>query len=64
MGVQQTFGGVGRFLGPLYAGFAFDHLGKTVPYFTASVIVLATISLGVGIEKSIPPKTPPKPAAV
>ena len=63
MGVQQTFGGVGRFLGPLYAGFAFDHLGKTVPYFTASVIVLATISLGVGIEKSIPPKTPPKPAA-
>ena len=57
-------GGVGRFLGPLYAGFAFDHLGKTVPYFTASVIVLATISLGVGIEKSIPPKTPPKPAAV
>ena len=63
MGVQQTFGGVGRFIGPLYAGFAFDHLGKTVPYYTAAVIVLATISLGVGIEKSIPPKAPPKPAA-
>ncbi|HVZ48955.1 MAG TPA: MFS transporter [Gemmatimonadaceae bacterium] len=61
MGVQQTFGGVGRVIGPLYAGFAFDHLGKTVPYYTAAAIVLATISLGVGIEKNIPAKAP-KPA--
>lgn len=61
MGVQQTFGGVGRVIGPLYAGFAYDHLGHGVPFFTAAAIVLATISLSVGIEAGIPPKSP-KPA--
>ena len=54
MGVQQTFGGVGRVIGPLYAGFAFDHLGMGVPFYTAAVIVLATITLGVGMEQHIP----------
>ncbi|MBM4193188.1 MAG: MFS transporter [Gemmatimonadetes bacterium] len=62
MGVQQTFGGVGRVLGPLYAGFAYDHLGRGVPFYTGALIVLATISLTVGIEKNIPPRQP-KPAA-
>ena len=62
MGVQQTFGGVGRVVGPLYAGFAYDHLGHGVPFYTAAVIVLATISLSIGIEKNIPPKQAPVPA--
>jgi MFS family permease len=61
MGVQQTFGGVGRVLGPLYAGFAYDHLGHGVPFYTGAAIVLATISLGIGLERSIPPRAP-KPA--
>jgi MFS family permease len=51
MGVQQTFGGVARVLGPIYAGFAFDHLGHGVPFFTAAGIVLATIFLGLDMEK-------------
>jgi MFS family permease len=51
MGVQQTFGGVARVVGPLYAGWAFDHLGHGVPFFTAGVIVLLTISLGMGMEQ-------------
>jgi MFS family permease len=59
MGVQQTFGGVGRVIGPLYAGFAYDYLGHGVPFYTAAVIVLATISLSIGIEKNIPPKQAP-----
>ena len=58
MGVQQTFGGVGRVIGPLYAGFVYDHVGHGVPFYTASIIVLATISLGVGIEKQIPGSAP------
>jgi len=62
MGVQQTFGGVGRVIGPLYAGFAYDYLGHGVPFYTAAIIVLATIWLGVGIEKNIPPRAP-KPAS-
>jgi MFS family permease len=54
MGVQQTFGGVGRVVGPIYAGWAFDHLGHGVPFYTAAAIVLMTISLGVGIEQFVP----------
>ncbi len=63
MGVQQTFGGVGRVIGPLYAGFAYDYLGHGVPFYTAAAIVLATIWLGVGIEKNIPPHAPKSAAA-
>jgi MFS family permease len=61
MGVQQTFGGAGRVIGPIYAGFAYDHLGHGVPFYTAAIIVLATISLGVGIENAVPARNP-KPA--
>jgi MFS family permease len=51
MGVQQTFGGVARVLGPIYAGWAFDHLGHGVPFFTAGGIVLATIFLGLDMDQ-------------
>ena len=53
MGVQQTFGGVARVLGPIWAGFAFDHLGHGVPFFTAAGIVLGTIFLGLDMEKYV-----------
>lgn len=61
MGVQQTFGGVARVFGPLWAGFAFDHLGRGVPFWTGTVLVLFTITLGTGIEAHLPSATP-KPA--
>jgi MFS family permease len=51
MGVQQTFGGMARVLAPLSAGFAYDHIGHSVPFFAAGVIVLCTISLGMGMEQ-------------
>jgi multidrug resistance protein len=51
MGVQQTFGGIARVLGPIYAGWAFDHLGHGVPFFTAGGIVLATIFLGLDMDQ-------------
>src|SRR5438552_1436893 len=50
MGVQQTFGGLGRVLISLWAGFSYDHFGKTVPLFTSAALVLATIALGYGID--------------
>jgi hypothetical protein len=53
MGVQQTFGGVARVVGPIYAGFAYDHLGHAVPFFTAGVIVLLTITLGLGMDSYV-----------
>ncbi len=53
MGVQQTFGGVARVLAPLSAGFAYDHLGHSVPFLVAGVIVLFTIPLGLGMEQYV-----------
>ena len=53
MGVQQTFGGAARVLAPLSAGFAYDHIGHTVPFLTAGMIVLFTIPLGVGMEQYV-----------
>jgi MFS family permease len=50
MGVQQTFGGMARVFGPIYAGLAYDYLGHGVPFYTASIIVLCTISLGLDME--------------
>jgi MFS family permease len=50
LGVQQTFGGASRVIAPLSAGFAYDHIGHSVPFFAAGVIVLTTISLGIGME--------------
>ena len=51
MGVQQTFGGVARVIAPIWAGFAYDHLGHGIPFWTSSVLVLGTIFLGLGMEE-------------
>ena len=64
MGLQQSFGGVSRIIAPLWAGFAFDTLGQGVPFFTAAVFVLGTISLGLGLDqyaKRPAPAPPPTP---
>ncbi len=53
MGVQQSFGGVARIIAPLWAGFAYDHLGIGVPFYTSAVVVLATLLLGVGLEQYV-----------
>jgi MFS family permease len=69
MGLQQSFGGVSRIIAPLWAGFAFDTLGMGVPFFTAAFFVLATISLGLGLDQyakrpaATPPPPTPTPAA-
>jgi multidrug resistance protein len=56
MGVQQTFGGAARVIAPVWAGFAFDHLGVGVPFWTSAVLVLGTMFLGFGLEGYIKPK--------
>ena len=64
MGVQQSFGGMSRVLGPIWAGFAFDYLGTGVPFFTGAALALATILIGAGIEKHLPVREPAvKPAS-
>jgi MFS family permease len=51
MGMHQTYGGVARAIGPLFFGWAFDTLGVSSPYFFASAFIMATILLGLGLDK-------------
>jgi MFS family permease len=60
MGVQQTFGGMARVLGPIWAGFAFDYLGKGVPFYTGAALALFTLTLGAGIEQHLPSNPRPR----
>lgn len=57
MGVQQTFGGVARVIVPLWAGFAYDHFGHGVPFYTSAALVLGTLALGFGIDDPRKPRT-------
>ncbi|MDQ3555734.1 MAG: MFS transporter [Gemmatimonadota bacterium] len=45
MGVQQTFGGGARVLAPIWAGWAWDHLGVGVPFWTGAALVAGTLLL-------------------
>lgn len=56
MGVQQTFGGVARVIGPLWAGWAYDHLGVSIPFWTGAVLVSGTLLLGLGMNEYTRPK--------
>lgn len=51
MGVQQTFGGMARVLAPLWAGFAWDHLGVGVPFWTSALMVGAALLLGLRLAR-------------
>src|SRR5215211_4847321 len=51
MGMQQTYGGVARAIAPVFFGWSFDSLGVSSPYFIASAIIMATIFLGLGLDK-------------
>ena len=45
MGVQQTFGGIARMLGPLGAGAVFQQVGIRAPFFLAAAVMLAVTFL-------------------
>ena len=56
MGMQQTYGGVARIIAPLFFGWSFDRIGVSSPYFFSSAFLLATISLGFGLDKYARPE--------
>ncbi|HET7322014.1 MAG TPA: MFS transporter [Longimicrobiaceae bacterium] len=53
MGVQQTFGGMARVLGPLWAGWAYDNLGVGVPFWTGAIVAAGTLLLGHRLEEFV-----------
>ncbi|CAN5666985.1 tetracycline resistance MFS efflux pump [soil metagenome] len=56
MGVQQTYGGMARVVGPIAAGWAWDHLGPGVPFWAGAVLVLGSLLLGIGMEEYTRPE--------
>jgi MFS family permease len=56
MGLQQTFGGVARLLAPLAYGIAWSHVSRPAPFWLAGAVVGATLLLGVGLARQVPPK--------
>jgi MFS family permease len=56
LGVQQSFGGVARMIGPIWAGAVFQHVGIRSPFFIAAGVMLfvrlfaATVRRGRGGE--------------
>ncbi len=56
MGMQQTYGGVARIIAPLFFGWAFDAIGVSAPYFFSSAFLLATLSLGFGLDQYARPE--------
>jgi multidrug resistance protein len=66
MGVQQTFGGVARVIVPLFAGFAYDNLGRNVPFMTSAALVAGAIVLQRGIRdprRGVPAEVAPEAVA-
>ena len=61
LGVQQSFGGVSRMVGPLWAGAAFQHLGIAVPFFLSAGLMLA-VRLFAGVVREEPPDELEEPA--
>jgi MFS family permease len=51
MGVQQTYGGVLRVIGPLVAGKVWDAFGVIPPFWLSATVVASTIGLGIGLER-------------
>ncbi|MDX6613043.1 MAG: hypothetical protein QOD75_2229 [Blastocatellia bacterium] len=62
MGMQQTYGGVARIIAPLFFGWAFDSIGVSAPYYFSSAFLLATLSLGIGLDKYARPGRSVTPA--
>lgn len=51
LGVQQSFGGISRMLGPLWAGFVYQHLGRPYPYWMAAALMLSVSFLTLRLHR-------------
>jgi multidrug resistance protein len=58
MGVQQTYRGVAAIFGPVYAGWAYGHLGHHVPFYWSAVIMLLVFGLMLMVRRDQPAKQP------
>jgi len=47
LGVSQSLASLARIVGPLWGGFVFDRFGHSVPFYTASALMLVACGLSV-----------------
>lgn len=57
LGVQQTFGGISRGVGPAWAGLLFQHLGVASPFWVAAGLVALVGLLALRVTPDEPGKT-------
>lgn len=65
LGVQQAFGGVSRWLGPTWAGLAFQDLGIASPFWIAAGLVAVVVALAMRVPHEARARAAPlaEPAA-
>jgi MFS transporter, DHA1 family, tetracycline resistance protein len=61
MGVSQSLGTLGRILGPLVGGAAFQYLGMSSPYWIGAAAMAVAFALSLSLPKMEPPKVLPNP---
>jgi MFS transporter, DHA1 family, tetracycline resistance protein len=53
LGLAQSLAALGRIVGPAWGGFLFDRTGTTVPYVTASAIMVCALLLAIaGVRRA------------
>ena len=55
LGVQQSFGGVARMIGPLWAGAAFQFVGIRSPFYLAAGLVVLVWLFSRVVREDEPP---------
>lgn len=63
LGVQQSFGGFARMIGPLWAGAAFQQLGIAIPFYIAAGLMVG-VRLFASVVSEEPEEEPAPPADV
>ncbi len=53
LGIGQSLSTLGRILGPVIGGYAFDHFGVSVPYLIGSSIMVIAFTIALKLPKSI-----------
>ena len=54
MGVQQALRGVASVIGPVWAGIAYQHLGRNVPFFACAAIIALALLMATRVPRSEP----------
>jgi predicted MFS family arabinose efflux permease len=62
LGGSQMIGGLGRVIGPLWAGLAFQHVGIRSPFFAGAFIVFVAVLMAVRIPAARDDDEVPSPA--